>query len=98
MWGLDPSLLGENLYDCDISSVCGLQPWGVDTDYTKCLRFPPISFWFFVIVFSCGKIFSSCLQVIHMDSCSVNSYNFGVSIGEGELRVFLLCHVGQLSK
>ena len=28
-----------------------------------------------------------------MDSCSVSSSKFGVSVGGGELRVFLLCHL-----
>ena len=32
-----------------------------------------------------------------MDSYSVNSHNFGVPVGGGELRVFLLCHLGPAS-
>ena len=35
-----------------------------------------------VIIFLC---------VDYLDSCPVNNYNFGVPVGGGELRVFLLC-------
>ena len=39
------------------------------------------------------KIFSAGLYVILRVSCSVNICNFGVPMGGGELRVFLLCHL-----
>ena len=32
-------------------------------------------------------------MVFLIDSCSVNSCIFGVPVGGGELRVFLLCHL-----
>ena len=41
--------------------------------------------------------FSASIQVIFIVSCSVSSCNFGVSIGEGEFRVFLCYHLGHLS-
>ena len=34
-------------------------------------------------------IFSAGVQVVLIDSCSVNSYNLGLPVGEGELNVFL---------
>ena len=34
-------------------------------------------------------IFSAGVQVVLMDSCSVNSYDLGLPVGEGELSVFL---------
>ena len=37
---------------------------------------------------------SASLQVILIYSCSVNSFNLGVPVGGGELRVFLLCRLG----
>ena len=43
------------------------------------------------------KIFPASLQVIILDSCSVNSCNFGVLVGDEELRVFLLCHLGHFA-
>ena len=39
------------------------------------------------------KVFSVSLQVILIDSFSVNSCNFGVLVGGSELRVFLLFHL-----
>ena len=39
------------------------------------------------------KVFSASLQII-VGSCSISGCNFGVPIGGGELRVFLLCHLG----
>lgn len=53
-----------------------------------------ISFWLFLYIFSCGKSFSAGLQIILRESCSVNIYNVGVSVGGGELRVFLVHHLG----
>ena len=40
------------------------------------------------------KTFSASLQVVLIDSCSINSCNLGVPMGGGKLRVFLLCHLG----
>ena len=34
-------------------------------------------------------IFSAGIQVVLIDSCSVNSYNLGLPVGEAELSVFL---------
>lgn len=40
------------------------------------------------------KIFSANLQVILINSCSVNTCHFGVPTWEDKLRVFLLSHFG----
>ena len=52
-------------------------------------------------LFHCGSLFIypavdlfASLQVIAIDSCSVNSCHFDIHMGGGELRVFLLCHLG----
>lgn len=42
------------------------------------------------------KIFSASLQIILINSYSVNSCTFGVLLGRGKLRVFLFCHLGHL--
>ena len=43
----------------------------------------------------CGKCAS--FQVVIIDSFSMSSCNFGMPVGWGVLRVFLLCHLGQTS-
>ena len=40
------------------------------------------------------KIFSTSLLISLINSCSVNSCNFGVPMEGGELRVFLFHHLG----
>ena len=40
------------------------------------------------------EIFSSCLQIVLINSCSVNSCDLGVPLEGGELKVFLHCHLG----
>ena len=40
------------------------------------------------------EIFSASLQIVLVYSLSVNRCDFGVPVGGGELRVFLLCHLG----
>ena len=55
---------------------------------------PPAHIADFSFVSLVVEIFSARLRVVLMDSCSVNSCKFGVSAGGGELRVFLLCHLG----
>lgn len=46
------------------------------------------------VIFGAVKIFSVSLQVVLIDTCSFSGYNFGMLLGEGELRVFLPCHFG----
>ena len=43
---------------------------------------------------SLWKISFACLQAVLIDSCCANSCNFGVFVGEGEVRVLLLHHFG----
>ena len=45
------------------------------------------------LFFSCRRAFFANLQVFVISSCSV-SCNFGIPIVRGELRTFLLCHLG----
>lgn len=40
------------------------------------------------------KAFYASLHVVFIDSCSVNSCDFGVPVGRSELRVFLFYHLG----
>ena len=57
MWGLDPSLLGENLYNCDYPFACESPTWGCGLDYTMSLPLLPILLWLLLYNFSCGKSF-----------------------------------------
>ena len=61
----------------------------------------PTSFmsgWFttFTVYLPSPMRFSASLQVTLIDSFSVSSCDFGVPMGGGELRVFLLCHLGPI--
>ena len=56
-------------------------------EHTAFLPFLPILLWFF--------FFYIFIQIILIDSCTVRSCDFDVPMGGGELRVFLLCHLGQ---
>ena len=69
----------------------GCPPRGVGVDCTVFLLsysssvVPSLYLWLW-------EIFYARLQVILVDSCSVNSCNFAVILGEGEFRVSLLHH------
>ena len=65
-------------------------PWGCGSwlDY---ISSPPTCGSVFISLVV--KIFSTRLQVIFIDSCSVSTCNFGVPVGGGEFRVFLLCYL-----
>lgn len=41
--------------------------------------------------------FSASLEVVLVDSCSVNDCNFGVPMARSKLRVFLLLCLGHIS-
>ena len=76
-WGSDPFLLGENLHICNYPPVCGLPT----QKYGSWLYHIFTSFY----LCHCGsflQIFSASVQVILINSCSVNSSNFGMSMGE----------------
>lgn len=49
-------------------------------------------FFFFFIFFIVEESFC-ILQVFLWENCSTSTYNFGVFVGEGELRIFLLHHL-----
>ena len=66
--------------------------WWVDLDCTASSSLLFISLWVFLYIFSCRKSFL-LVQVMFIDSCSVNIYNMGVPMVGSELRVFLLCHL-----
>lgn len=62
----------------------------MDFDYT--ISLPLLS------ILLIWKIYSASLQIAPIDGCSVNSYNCDVSVGEGKLRVSLLCYLGHTSR
>ena len=94
MWGLNSLLLGEDLCICDYPLICGSPAHGcgsclywVSTTPTHPIVVPSL-------YLQLQKIFSAVLLVVLIGSCSLNSCTFGVFVGGGELRVFLLCHLG----
>ena len=95
VWGCDSLLLGENLWSCEYPPVCGSLTLNMGFGFI--VSTPPTHLWFLLSIFSCGKSFSASLQVILVDSFSVRSCNACVSI-DHELRIFLLCHLGQNSR
>ena len=90
MWGSDPSFLGETPAIIVILLFVSHQPGFAGLDYAKSPLLLSISLWFFLLILGYGKIFSASLQIIPIDSCSINNCNFCVPVGGGELRVFLL--------
>ena len=86
IWVSEPSLFGKNFFP--LSShlwVAHLRVWVL----TICLHssYPSHCMYLF-------KIFSGSLQVILIHSHSVSSCHFGVLMGGGKFRVFLLCPLG----
>ena len=81
---------------CNCSSVCGPPTQEYGLDYIAILPLLLILLWFLLYVFSCRTSFliDSSFSSI---SCSGDSCDFGVPVREGELRVFLPCHLGQSS-
>ena len=71
---------------------CSLTYMGLDCSGSLFLL--SVSYWLLIYIFRFRRFFCVFLQGNFMDSCSVNSCNFGMPVGGGELRVFLLCHLG----
>ena len=89
MWGSDPSLLGENHCSCNYSPICGSPTQGYGPWlYTPTPFLIPVSLCFLLYVFSCW------VPVFFINSSSLNCCSFGVPGRGGELRVFLLHHLG----
>ena len=80
-----------------ISSVVIIIPFvscpheGMGLDYIMTLLILPVSLWFLLYIFSCRRYF----LIFFIDGCSITTCNFGVPVRGGELRVFLLCHLGR---
>ena len=80
------------LCSCDILPTCGLSHQGYGFHQTASLP---------LLQSPCGLFFnpqlqkfcSACLQVVLRDSCSICGCSFSVSMGEGELRIFILCYL-----
>ena len=90
IWDLGPLLLGDTFAFVIILFV-GPLPGGLCLDYGASLFLLPVSH-FLLHIFSL-EIFSSSLQVVLIEEVSINSCNFGVPVGGGEYRPFLLCHL-----
>ena len=92
--GLYPLLPGGNLYNCNYPRTCESPALG------SCLYLVsapplllPILLYFLLYIFSCRRFFSTNLLVVHINNCLVNNFSFGVPVGGGKLRVFLLHHL-----
>ena len=83
----------EEPLQCNYSPICRLPAQGYGIDYIVSLLLLPISLWFPFYTFSCRRSLFVGLSLFH--GCSADSCDFGVHVKEGELRVFLLCHIGQ---
>ena len=70
MWGSEPTLFQENLYDCDHLLFCGSPTWQCGLNYTMSLPLLPISWRFLLYTFSCGKsfllVFRSFLSIVDL--------------------------------
>ena len=87
VWGSDPSLLEENLCNCNYPLVCrSLVMWAL----TPCPSHLPVVGP--CLYLQLQKTFSARLHIFLMKSYFVNSCYFGVPFGGGEL---LLCSVAE---
>ena len=86
------SSLGRTSAAVIIFSFVSWLPGGTGLDCTMSPPFLAILLWFLLYIFSCRRSFLIDSSLPHQQY-SVNS-NFDVSMGRGELRVFLLCHLG----
>lgn len=94
MQGLDLWLLGEDLCNCNYSLICAFPAQGYESQLYHVSTSPTCLVVVPYFYLQLQMIFSDSLQVIIINSCSVNSWKFGVPVRGGELRVFLLYHLG----
>ena len=71
----------------------GHSPRGMGLDYIVNSPLLPVSLWFFLYVFSCRRSFLVG-SGLFISGCPENSCGFGVLVRGGELKVFLLHHLG----
>lgn len=92
--GLGPlSPWGEPLQLWLYSHLWVTFPGGVALDYTIPLHCYPSHCGSRLISVGVGNVFGQC-RIVHLDGCSVNSCNFGMRVGGGELKVLPLHSVG----
>ena len=74
-------------------------PRGAGPNHTASLPLLPVSRCLLLYVFICKRSFLLVFRLFShsTENRSVNSCDFGVCVGGGKLRVFLLCHRGWLS-
>ena len=92
-----PCFFGRTSAIVIILPFVGYPPRGVGLD---CTTFPPVlsvSLWLLLYIFSCARYFLLVFQFFLINNLCVNSCNFGVPMGEGELRVFIVLHLGHSS-
>lgn len=95
MWGTNPLLLWEKNWAGEIPPCYVPLGWGWGF-FAKTVSLPllHLSMWFF-----CSELWRSCspsFQVFFRGKWSICNCSFGVSLGGGEFRIFLHCHLGSL--
>ena len=76
---------------CCYRPICGSPTQGMGVDYITPLL--PVFLWFFLYIFSYRRFF----PLVFWPFSSIVAFfppNFGVPMGGGKLRFFLLCHLG----
>lgn len=89
--GLRPLPPWEEHLSCDDRLIVGCLAWHLGLIQTAAPTCPIV---FPSLYLRLWKAFSASLQVVLINSCSVNNCDFGVPVGRGELRVFLFCLLG----
>lgn len=64
MWGSDLFLLGENPWNCNCPSICGLYTWGYEFDGAVSPLLPFILLLFLLYMFSCRRRFLIVFQFL----------------------------------
>lgn len=90
MWASDSLLLGENPVTVISSHLWITHPTVMGLHSTATPPLLPISFWFLLHIFSCGKHFLLAFMSFSQIFALIDSCNFSVPIAGSELRVFLL--------
>lgn len=91
---LDPLVLGENLCSYDCTPTYGspfLEVWLLTILYLCTATQLIVALLWYLLVW---ETFSVSFHIVHLDGCSVNSRNFCVKVGGGELKVLPVHSVG----
>ena len=93
MWVSNPSLLKEKFGVVNSLLIVGCLDGSKVDGETVSQPLLPILMWIFFLFTCCVGVVQLVLRFFFRGNCSVCSCRFGVSIGGGEFRILLCCHL-----